>query len=88
MERVRDGFRLEEKTTIRNLEAEQAEARQYRASLMEAESAMGARQREAAESQALNRALLFFFHYFPSIFPMGILCAYFTKKRRLKVMCN
>ena len=59
MERVRDGFREEEETTLRNLQAEQAEAQQYKASLMEAESAIGTRQREAAESQALNRALLF-----------------------------
>lgn len=88
MERVREGFRLEEETTIRNLQVEQAEARQYRASLLEAESAMGARQREAAESQALNRALLFF-DYFPSICPMGILRAYFTKKKsESNVLCN
>lgn len=81
MERVREGFRLEEETTIRNLQVEQAEARQYRASLLEAESAMGVRQREAAESQALNRALLFF-DYFPSICPMGILCAYFSPPQK------
>lgn len=73
MERVRQEFRLEEETTVRNLEAEQAEARQYKASLVEAESAIGTRQREAAESQALSRALVFFFDDFPRIFSMGIL---------------
>ena len=89
MERVRDGFRLEEETTIRNLQAEQAEARQYKASLMEAESAIGTRQREAAESQALNRALLFFLSLFSKYFSYGyFVCVFYQKKRRLKVMCN
>ena len=67
MERVRDRFRLEEETTLQNLETEQAAAREYRASLIEAESAVSMarqrQQREAAESQALDRTWAFFLEH-------------------------